>query len=248
MCRADLYVVLTPDRDIYVEELGLLNAHVRNIRVRPHPGVAPPGVAAAEIYAMPAFAVDEMNEFLDEARTLADQERAMMAVGGPAAASLAGAGAAAPAGLQPGAGQPQSFEALDGYLAGILKWLATHSADSFADGGWWINFRFDGGDYHRFMQKPAQADHRVLALELNALGQPERSLREVASLSQEVKMKWSVAGPRTARLRINYLAVEGLGFEGHDERLRQVTKADASSWGIQEHFQVSNEFEAGVVG
>ena len=93
MCRADLYVVLTPDRDIYVEELGLLNAHVRNIRVRPHPGVAPPGVAAAEIYAMPAFAVDEMNEFLDEARTLADQERAMMAVGGPAAASLAGAGA-----------------------------------------------------------------------------------------------------------------------------------------------------------
>ena len=43
MCRADLYVVLTPDRDIYVEELGLLNAHVRNIRVRAHPGVAPPG-------------------------------------------------------------------------------------------------------------------------------------------------------------------------------------------------------------
>lgn len=101
MCRADLYVVLAPDRDIYVEELGLLNAHVRNIRVRPHPGVAPPGVAAAEIYAMLAFAVDEMNEFLDEARTLADQERAMMAVGGPAAAGLAGAGAAAPAGLQP---------------------------------------------------------------------------------------------------------------------------------------------------
>jgi hypothetical protein len=58
---------------------------------------------------MPAFAVDEMNDFFDEARTLADQERAMMAVGGPAAASLAGAGAAAPAGLQPGAGQPQSI-------------------------------------------------------------------------------------------------------------------------------------------
>lgn len=44
-------------------------------------------------------------------------------------------------------------------------------------------------------------------------------------------MKWSLAGPRTARLRINCLAVEGLGFEGNDERLRQVTKADASSWG-----------------
>lgn len=29
-------------------------------------------------------------------------------------------------------------------------------------------FCSDGGDYHRFMQKPAQADHRVLALELNA--------------------------------------------------------------------------------
>ena len=52
-------------------------------------------------------------------------------------------------------------------------------------------------------------------------------------------MKWTLSGPRTAKWCINYLAVEGLGFEGHHERLRQVTKADASSWGIQEHFQVS---------
>ena len=38
---------------------------------------------------------------------------------------------------------------------------------------------------------------------------------------------------------MNYLAIENLGFEGHHARLRTITKADASSWGIQERFQVS---------
>ena len=55
----------------------------------------------------------------------------------------------------------------------------------------------------------------------------------------ESKVRWELAGPRTSKWCVNYLAIENLGFEGHHERFRQVTKADASSWGIQEHFQVS---------
>ena len=55
----------------------------------------------------------------------------------------------------------------------------------------------------------------------------------------ETKVRWELAGLRTSKWRVNYLAIENLGFEGHRERLRQVTRADASSWGIQEHFQVS---------
>lgn len=52
-------------------------------------------------------------------------------------------------------------------------------------------------------------------------------------------MRWKLTGPCTSRWCTNCLAVENLGFEGHHERLRQVTRADASSWGIQEHFQIS---------
>ena len=39
----DSYIVVTPDRDIYSEDLGLLNSDLRGIRVRPAPGVVPPG-------------------------------------------------------------------------------------------------------------------------------------------------------------------------------------------------------------
>jgi len=74
---------------------------------------------------------------------------------------------------------------------------------------------------------------------MNPLGQPERSLRDAASASKEVVVKWCIAGPRTSKWCLNYLAIENLGFEGHHERVRQICKADAGSWGIQEHFQVS---------
>jgi hypothetical protein len=33
--------------------------------------------------------------------------------------------------------------------------------------------------------------------------------------------------------------VEGLGFEAHHERFRQLCKLDGGAWGVQEHFQLS---------
>lgn len=71
----------------------------------------------------------------------------------------------------------------------------------------------DGADYHEFMQKPARGDCRILEVGLNALGHPERSLREIASMCREVPVKWSLPGPRTAKWCVNYLSVEGLGFD-----------------------------------
>lgn len=60
--RDDLYVVVTPDRDIYVEELGLMNDDLRNIRVRAAQGAIPPGVAAGQIYSLPVFAPSGSGE------------------------------------------------------------------------------------------------------------------------------------------------------------------------------------------
>ena len=50
--RDDVYIVLTPDRDIYAEELGLMNGDLRNIRVRAAQGAIPAGVAAGQIMEM----------------------------------------------------------------------------------------------------------------------------------------------------------------------------------------------------
>ena len=257
----DTYVVLTPDGDIYAEDLGLLNPDVRAIRVRPGPRRVPAGLVAAEIYAMPAWTANQLNGYRDEARRVADQERGALA-GGPLAA--AAVGAQAPAAVVAGArvAEQPAFDRHEGFAEGSLKWLAAETYHGYQHGqevagvgaglvkGAKLAFNLpsggvifvecvDGSDYFKFLQKPSRGDPRILEVELNALGQPERGLKDVASLCKEVKVRWALAGPRTAKWCVNYLAVEGLGFEGHHERLRQVTRADASSWGIQEHFQVS---------
>eukprot|EP00438_Fugacium_kawagutii_P028256 Skav200691 [mRNA] locus=scaffold6391:1205:6504:+ [translate_table: standard] len=256
--QGDNYIVLTPDGDVYMEELGLLNTDLRAVRVRPGPGILPPGIRGAQVYGLPPFSAAEMTGFEAEARRQAADERRVL--GGGVAPPAAGGVPVAP--VAPGVGATALLDPVDGYAAGTLKWLAAEQVEHHHYGqevpgvtaalvkGAKAVFQLpsgasifvtcvDGADYYKFLQRPALGDNRVLEVELNALGQPERSLKDVASLCKEVKCRWTLAGPRTSRWCINYLAVEGLGFEGHHERLRQVTRADASSWGIQEHFQVS---------
>ena len=253
----DSYIVVTPDRDIYSEDLGLLNSDLRGIRVRPAPGVVPPGVNAAEIYALPMWNVGEVQAIRDEARQVALQER--QAAGAPAAQAVpvaavgvaalpAVAGPFVPAGAAP-------------HACGVLKWMAAETAAGYRYGDPVVGVTaasargakavhvengipifvecVDGADFTVFMSRPAKCDHRILAVEMNALGQPERTLKDAASALSETAVKWTLTGPRTSKWCISYLAIEGLGFEGHHERLRQVTRADSSSWGIQEHFQIS---------
>ena len=52
-------------------------------------------------------------------------------------------------------------------------------------------------------------------------------------------MGWKITGPRTARWRLSYLKVEGLGLDEHHERFRQVCRLDSGTWGVMEHFQIS---------
>ena len=97
----------------------------------------------------------------------------------------------------------------------------------------------DGGDRAIFCQRRSSWDARTLPIDLDALGRPDCSLKEVAKKSEEKTMSWVLTGPRTARWCISYLVTEGLGFEAHHERFRQLGRIEASSWGAQEHFQLS---------
>ena len=249
--EGDQYIVVTPDRDVYLEELGLLNDDIRTIRLRPAMGILPAGIVAGEVYPLPAWGANDLAALRDEARRAAEVERRRIAVVPPAPVAGAGPPAAAGAGVV-----VDSIDEKAGYTSGALKWLFAESSFGckfgqvaltkgakavhvFADGNSVFIECVDGADYFRFLQGPARCDHRVLPLELNTMDMPEVTLKEVAARSHEVPMRWQLTGPRTARWCVNYLAIENFGFEGHHERLRQVTRADASSWGIQEHFQTS---------
>eukprot|EP00438_Fugacium_kawagutii_P031464 Skav222633 [mRNA] locus=scaffold10:186469:187585:+ [translate_table: standard] len=225
----ELYVVITPDGDVYSEELSMLNSDIRSMRVRGANNRLPADVPAAEVYALPHWPPPELTRLRDEARAVAERERGGAVVAAPAAgAALAPAAALIPSG---DASEDMKF------AAGVVEGAkAIHTLPS---GRQIFVECVDGADLEKFKQKPSLCDDRILPQLLNAMQMPERSLKDVASACVERKMPWSITGPRTARWCVSYLAVENLGFEGHHERLRQVSKSDASSWGIQEHFQVS---------
>ena len=64
----DEYAVLTPDGDVYIEEMSVSNADLRSFRLRPAPGVLPPGVNPATVYSLPVFAPARVAGFRAEAR------------------------------------------------------------------------------------------------------------------------------------------------------------------------------------
>lgn len=254
----DDYVVVTPDRDIYVEELSVVNSDLRGIRVPARAGAVPAWIAAHEIYGLPNWTAAEMSAIRDEARRIGADERARRA-GAPEAGQNPGGGGA-PAG-GPGLANPAPA-VVEPYPEGQLKWLAAdkHAGYVYGQEVFGVTAQeqrdakfvyvtrdnqslfvqcVDGRDLAAFLSRNTRGDIRVLDYVLNALHQPERTLKEVATLCRESDVKWKLPGPRTTLWCINYLSIEGLWFEGHHERLRQVCKVDTAAWGIQEHFQVS---------
>lgn len=242
------YVVVTPDRDIFVEQLSVLNPDLRSIRVRANPHAVPPGINAGEIYGVPAWSVAEMALIRAEGQRIAREERAraVPAVGGVAV------------GGGPAVGVPAATQ----HESGQLKWLAAEKGGGYeygqevsgvvdppvknakavhqlGAGESLFVMCIDGADLDDFKNRPSRCDLRILPVTKGGLGVPEISLKDVVPLCKEVDVQWELPGPRTTKWCLNYLAVEGLGFEGHHERVRQICKVDATAWGIQEHFQVS---------
>lgn len=239
----DDYVVATPDSDVHYEELSLLNADLRGIRVKPNAVALPPGIAAAQVYPLPAFAAAELQALRDESLVVLNAERGVRGVVAPA---QAGQAVIAPAGFVAGAlfwvaaeaaGGYKYGEAVQGVGANLVK--GSKHIHTLADGTSIFVECIDGGDRVKFLQRPAMCDARVVPQEVDALGKPDCSLKEASKKFQETDVGWSLTGPRTSRWCISYLVVEGVGFEGHHERFRSLCKIEASSWGVQEHFQLS---------
>ena len=211
----EFYAIVTPDKDVYVEELSVVNDDLRGLRARPSPGVLPAGIRVHQVYALPAFTAAEMAGFRAEAVAAAQTERAARGVAA-AGAPVAGAAAAAPPAL-PVAGAVAAVDADAALIADQLYWVAAECAGGFrygevvngvgvaavlgakavhvsADGTSLFVECIQGNRLADHMKKPALCDNRIIAIELNGLGKAECSLKEVASRSSETAMQWSPNG------------------------------------------------------
>lgn len=260
----DDYIIITPDEDVYCEELSILNQDLRSIRVRPAPGVLPAGVVAAQVYPLPAWGAADLARLRAAATAELAAERARR--GGVAAV----AAPVAPAAAQPVAvaAAPQAENAdeeapgLRVLDAGQDVWVAAESVGTtkYGDviqgvlavanrGAKTVHTMPDGqqifcmcvraDDIETFNARPSACDPRIVRVRMNAVGTPERPLAEIVAETREFRVSWKLTGPRTSRWCLNYLVIEGLGFEQHHERFRQLCRLDTTTWGVVEHFQMS---------
>ena len=279
-CRGEEYAIVTPDQDVYIEEISLSNSDLRAIRIGAPGGGRPIGVRAGQIHALPAFTPAQLAGFQAEAARQITQELGAGGVGpllgGGAApagagvgvavggAAVAAAGVAGPMVAGAGGGAAAAAGAAAGLVfdPDTLCWLAAESVAGFSFGdpvanvlaaaaeGVKIVHQLPGGvsiflecclgrNREAFLRRPGGWDQRTCLMQLNSLNQPEQSLKDAAARSVESAVGWVLTGPRTTKWCLGYLVSEGLGLEGHHERLRTLCRVDASAWGIQEHFQLS---------
>ena len=90
------FAVLTPDGDVYIEQLSLQNEDLIGLRLLPRGGAMPVGVRAANLYRLPLFRPDELDAFRVEADREVEVERARRN------AAAIGGGGVADAGAPPG--------------------------------------------------------------------------------------------------------------------------------------------------
>ena len=122
----DEYAVLTPDGDVYIEEMAVTNSELRSFRVRPAPEILPPGVNPADVYALPAYSPADLAGFRAEAQRVVNAETA--ARRGAAVVAAQPVAAVAPVGA--------AAVVLSAVVRtpGVLQWLAAESVPSIQYG------------------------------------------------------------------------------------------------------------------
>ena len=75
---------------------------------------------------------------------------------------------------------------------------------TLADGSQIFVECIDGADRGEFMRRPTKDDSRVFFQDLDALGKPDCSLKEVAAKTHETEVSWVLTWPRTSHWCISY--------------------------------------------
>lgn len=263
----DDYIVCTPDRDIFCQQLSVQNPDLRSFRLRIQQGNRlPAGVAPGQVYGLPRWSQNQLDSIRADGLEEANAERGRCGVGAALPPVAPGGGAAlavappaapnaAPSPSNDGVPQPPGAVQV---TAGSLVWVAAESAHgkrygelidgvsaelvrhaktvhSIGDGKTIFCVCIVPDDVEEFNHRPSLCDGRVVSRKQNALGSPEITLVEAVSKAVQFEMGWKLTGPRTSKWCLNYLVVEGLGLE----QFRQLCRVESTTWGVQEHFQLS---------
>ncbi|CAK0822068.1 unnamed protein product [Prorocentrum cordatum] len=100
-----------------------------------------------------------------------------------------------------------------------------------------------------FFDTGVSGDARIMAVRRNRQGRRERTWAEmVADVAREdFTNDWDLPGPRSTLWCLEFVNQEGLGLDGHHERLRSTRKLESSSWGASEHYCVTQALKLGLL-
>ncbi|CAE8644665.1 unnamed protein product [Polarella glacialis] len=231
----DTWIVLTPDGDIFAEDLGPRNHDVASWRVRVA-GLVPFGLNPAELYEFhPAPLPAELVNLFQEGTVLASQERArrslppLGAAGGVAAGAVAGG--AVVGGLPPLAG------------AGGAPMAAVAGGGGAALGGGLglagLALAIGGGVAHvasRTADAAGGDDARTLTISRDADGNRFKEFREAVLQCRPSEFKdWPIAGPRTVKYVLMQVLEHGGNPIAHRNLWRTACRFQPSDNAAIEH-------------
>jgi len=234
---ASQWCILTPDLDIYIEDLNpLTNGDITSVRPRPGPGIVPFGIRPAQVYAfreLPQGA--ELEQLFQEGRAVAALHMGLPppAVGGGAAMPAAGAAPAAAAPVAPvaAAEPPLGAARAEGGVAALERalGLAPPAAAPPADGGGVLvrggdaaaaapgaqlaRAALGGGEAAAPAAAAApdgHADARCLPVMYDRAGLRARDFRDaVAAMEPAEWPSWPIRGPRTVQWVLQHMGENG---------------------------------------
>lgn len=248
-CGRGWHIVLSPDFDMFAEQISLENDDLTAYRV----GVGlelPAGIGAGNAYRfrdLPGAA--EMTQFRRDARHAA----AAMSVppgGGPGVVApiAGGAPVALPvvaAGDGGAGGEDYVWVRVESEAGGRRGDLAAldgteiiHGAIGLKpqDGIYYAIKRMKRSEVEKYKGKEASSDARLMGLTFQGLSRTERQWRDVSKeIQQETIEDWSVPGPRTSDWCIRFLNRRNGGPSDHHRWWAQNHALKPEAWGVGEH-------------
>ena len=107
----------------------------------------------------------------------------------------------------------------------------------------------DPADEAAFFDRAVATDARITPIRRNRQDRRERTWAEMtAAIKQEsFGADWQLPGPRSSLWCIEFINQEGSGLLGHHERFKTACKLDWNSWGVFEHFNISQALTQGLL-
>ena len=242
-CGRGWHIVLTPDLDMYPEQLSLENTDLSEFRVAPA-GDLPFGVHAGNSYRFRgdpgALQMEQLRrDAALAAAALAFPPGAGLGLAAPPPAQAGGAGGAAAA-VDPDTWVYVETDTQYGRGATVIldgTEVLRGTVGLKQDGGEWRCIRNLGRqDATAYKGREAACDARLMGITFQDQKRDERTWREVSTELKEEKFEdWAVPGPRTSTWCSRFLNRRNGGPIDHHRWWVSTHQLKPDSWGVAEH-------------